>query len=70
MKKNVRNASIIALTAGLLFVPLVRYIIRRKRALLANTDYAPVENTKGIFSAYRGKHKANHRKSPQNGHLN
>ena len=66
--KDIRNASIIALAAGLILVPLARYIMSRRKLSLEEIEEEVLSPAKGLFSAYRGKHLPHHRKAGHNGH--
>lgn len=62
MQKKVRNAGLIALAAGVVLVPVVRYLVRRYRNA-KNSEGMQQEPRKGLFTAYRGHHKPHHRKA-------
>ena len=66
--KDIRNVSIIALAAGLVLVPLARYIISRRKSTLREMGNEVVATGKGLFSAYLGKHNPHHRKVQMDGH--
>ena len=66
--KDIRNASIIALAAGLVLVPLARYIMNRRKHSLKEIGEGAVSTGKNLFSAYLGKHNPHHRKAHHNGH--
>ena len=63
--KDIRNASIIALAAGVVLVPLARYIISRIKA--GKKVLAPAKTNSSLFSAYLGKHNPHHRKAAMDG---
>ena len=71
MKNRARNISLLALAAGIVVVPLIRYFWQRRYAMAEEKTggYNPSpEVTKGLFSAYRGSHLPHRRKSgPTNG---
>lgn len=65
MKQKTRNISLLALAAGVVIVPLIRYLIQKRRMTPElQTGYNPSpEITKGLFSAYRGG-RLPHRRNP------
>ena len=65
--KDIRNASIIALAAGLVLVPLARYIMSRRKNSLKEIGEEAVSTGKHLFSAYLGNHKPHHRKAHHDG---
>lgn len=70
MKNKARNISLLAVAAGIVVIPLIRYFWQRSCAMAeAKMDYHPSpEAAKGLFSAYRGSHLPHRRKSgPKNG---
>ena len=64
MKKNVRNASLVALAAGLVLIPLARYVMNRRRnTITPEPGHGP---RKPLFGAYLGRTFP--RKAQHNGH--
>ena len=68
MNKKTRNFSLLALAAGVVLVPIVRYIMKRAQSSSDQSAETPANSRKGFLSAYRGSHLPHHRKAPNNGH--
>lgn len=67
MNKKTTYKMLAGVGAGLLIIPLARFVIKKMKAARATTEDEGTPVVNHLFSAYRGKHKPHHRKAASDG---